>query len=129
MTSTSSTGVSADLPFALAAFVAGDADGLVAALAPDAVFHCPVADYAGRETYEPVLRAVMGLVRDVSVTSACERPGEAVAFLTATVDGHPVDGVLRATGEAGSPPADLTLMIRPLEALLAAVRRMREALS
>ena len=115
----------ADAHPVVAAFAAGDAEALLAAVSDDVVFHSPVADYRGRETAGPVLRALMGVVGDVEVTRTFDAPGDVAAFLTGTVAGRDVDGVLRI---AGDPACDLTLMIRPLDALLAGVEEMRRAL-
>ena len=53
---------------------------------------------------------------------------ETVVFFTATDDERPADGVLRVVGEADEPATELTLMMRPLETLLAGVKAMGRAL-
>jgi hypothetical protein len=111
------------------AFAGGDSAGVTAALADDAVFRSPAADYHGRERFAPVLKALLaGVVTGVARVSLHARTGETVAFFAATVEGREVDGVLRVVAAADAPATELTLMIRPLEALLAGVKAMQRAL-
>jgi hypothetical protein len=104
------------------AFLAGDAAALRELLPPDATFHSPVADYAGRERAGAVLAAVTQVIGGAQATSVLDAAGEAVAFFTAEIDGHRIDGVFRAAG------SDITLMIRPLKTLLIGVERMKQIL-
>ena len=111
------------------AFVSGDAAAVVGALAADATFHSPVADYQGRGQFAPVLQALATVVTDATVTAVHEAPGETVAFVAATIEGRRADGVLRVVADGDGPATALTLMIRPLSTLLAGVKAMERALA
>jgi hypothetical protein len=111
------------------AFVSGDAAAVVGALAADATFHSPVADYRGRQQFAPVLPARATVVADATLTAGHEAPGETVAFIEATIEGRRADGVLRVVVDGGEPATALTLMIRPLSTLLAGVKAMERALA
>jgi hypothetical protein len=103
------------------AFARGDARAAREALAPDAVFHSPVADYRGRDQIAPVLAALTRVVRVTANVAVHRDDAETVWFFTAEIEGERADGVLRVRG---APAADVTLMIRPLDALLAGVKAM-----
>jgi hypothetical protein len=103
------------------AFARGDARAAREALAPDAVFHSPVADYRGRDQIAPVLDALTRVVRVTATVAVHRDDAETVWFFTAEVEGERADGVLRVRG---APAADVTLMIRPLDAVLAGVKAM-----
>ena len=102
-----------------------DQDALDEMLAEDAVFHSPVQTYRGRQQILPLLLAIGGVIENVEVT----RELDDVTFFAATVEEHPVDGVLvegRANqGEIG----EVTIMLRPLAQLQAAVARMARVLA
>jgi hypothetical protein len=94
-------------------------------LAGDVVFHSPVQTYRGREQVLRLLDAIGGVIENVEVT----RQLDDVTFFAATVEEHPVDGVLvERTGE-NRDVAEITLMLRPLAQLQAAVARMARALA
>ena len=112
-------------PAIVDAFVAGDSAAMTRLLAPDATFHSPVTDYHGRERVAHVLAALVQVVTDVRVTSVLDEAEGTVAFFTATGDGRPADGVLHVVAAPGSPVTELTLMLRPLETLLAGIERMK----
>jgi SnoaL-like protein len=103
------------------AFVRGDSRAAREALAPNAVFHSPVADYRGQDRIAPVLDALTRVVRVTADVAVHRDDAETVWFFTAEVEGERADGVLRVRG---APAADVTLMIRPLDALLAGVKAM-----
>jgi hypothetical protein len=103
------------------AFARGDARAAREALAPDAVFHSPVADYRGQDRIAPVLEALTRVVRVTADVTVHRDDAETVWFFTAEVEGERAEGVLRVHG---APAADVTLMIRPLDALLAGVKAM-----
>jgi hypothetical protein len=111
------------------AFAGGDPAAVVGALAADATFHSPVADYQGRQRFAPVLQALATVVTDAAVTSIHEGGGETVAFFAASVDGRRADGMLRVVADGDEPATALTLMIRPLSTLLAGVKAMERALA
>jgi hypothetical protein len=110
------------------AFVAADAAATAALLAADATFHSPVADYEGREQFAAVLAALVQVVTGITVTSVLERPGETAAFFTAAVNGRQVDGMVRVIATSEAPATELTIILRPLEYLLAAVERLKQLL-
>ena len=112
----------------LQAFAAGDAAALRALVAPGATFHSPVADYTGPDQYGPVFDALVGVFADAEVVSVMEGPDQTVAFLDATVEGRPAQAVVRVIADGDAPASEVTLMIRPLETLLAGVRAMQQAL-
>jgi hypothetical protein len=112
-------------PAIVEAFVAGNSAAMTRLLATDATFHSPVTDYHGREHVAQVLAALVQVVTDVRVTSVLDGADGTAAFFTATGDGRRADGVLHVLGEADAPVTELTLMIRPLETLLAGIERMK----
>ena len=105
------------------AFLARDAAGMVAELAPDAVFHSPVADYEGHDRIGAVLGAVTQVVAAPRASHLTEGTGQTLLRFTAELEGRAGDGVLLATHEAAI--SELTLMVRPLATLLDAVDRMK----
>ena len=107
------------------AFLARDAAGMVAELAPDAVFHSPVADYEGPDRIGAVLAAVTQVLAAPRASHLIEGSGETLLAFTAELEGGAGDGVLLATGDREAAISDLTLMVRPLATLLDAVDRMR----
>jgi len=111
------------------AFLACDALAMVAELAPDAVFHSPVADYQGRDRIGAVLAAVTQVVAMPRPSRLIEGSDETLLAFTAQLAGRAGDGVLMATGERDRPISELTLMVRPLATLLDAVDRMKVLLN
>jgi hypothetical protein len=109
----------------LEAIAAGDSDALNAMLADDVVFHSPVQTYRGRNQVVHLLTTVGGVIDDVDPT----RELEGVTFFAAAVEEHPVDGVLVEDTDAAGHIAAITLMLRPLAQLQAAVARMTRALA
>jgi hypothetical protein len=104
------------------AFLAGDGAALGELLPDDATFHSPVTDYPGRERAGTVLAAVTQVIRAPRAISVLDGPGEVIAFFSADIEDRRVEGVLRVAG------SDITLMIRPLKALLRGVERMKQLL-
>jgi hypothetical protein len=102
-----------------------DEDGLVELLVDDVVFHSPVQTYRGRHLILPLLLAIGGIVENVEVT----REVDDVTFFAATVEEHPVDGVLVEREVEKGRIAEITLMLRPLAQLQAAVARMARVLA
>jgi hypothetical protein len=109
----------------LKAVADSDRDALEAMLAEDVVFHSPVQTYRGRRQVLRLLVTIGGVIDDVEAT----RRVDGVTFFTARVEEHPVDGVLdEHIGEDGR-ITELTIMLRPLAQLQAAVARMARALA
>jgi hypothetical protein len=101
-----------------------DQDALEGMLVENVVFHSPVQTYRGRDLILPLLLAIGGIIENVEVT----RQLEDVTFFASTVEEHPVDGVLVEREEEGQ-IAEITLMLRPLAQLQAAVARMARVLA
>jgi SnoaL-like protein len=102
-----------------------DRDALVELLVDDVVFHSPVQTYRGREQILRLLLATGSIIENVEVT----RQLDGVTFFAATVEEHPVDGVLVEREVEEGRIAEITLMLRPLAQLQAAVARMARVLS
>jgi hypothetical protein len=109
----------------LDAIAASDRDTLGSMLAEDVVFHSPVQTYRGRDQVLRLLVTIGGVIEDVEVT----RQLEDVTFFAAKVEEHPVDGVIVAQAAEDGHTTEITLMLRPLAQLQAAVARMARALS
>jgi len=109
----------------LPAIASGDREALEALVAEDVVFHSPVQTYRGREQVLLLLVTIGGIIDDVQAT----RELDGVTFFTARVEEHPVDGVLDEHADDQGKVTELTLMLRPLAALQAAVARMARALA
>ena len=110
------------------AFLAGDTRAALDRLAPDAVFHSPVTDYRGTARIAPVLGALGRVIGGVAPTVVLEDGDQAIAVFTTAVGGRTADGVLRVVGGPDGAVTDVTLLLRPLEALLAGVEQMKVAL-
>ena len=102
-----------------------DQDALEGMLVEDAVFHSPVQTYRGRQQILPLLLAIGGIIENVEVT----REVDDVTFFAATVEEHPVDGVLVEREVENGRIAEITVMMRPLAQLQAAVARMARVLA
>ena len=102
-----------------------DREALVELLVDDVVFHSPVQTYRGREQILRLLLATVSIIENVEVT----RRLDGVTFFAATVEEHPVDGVLVEREVEEGRIAEITLMLRPLAQLQAAVARMARVLS
>ena len=109
----------------LTAISDSDRDALEAMLAQDVVFHSPVQTYRGRAQILHLLVTIGGVIDDVRAT----RELDGVTFFTASVAEHPVDGVLDEHANDDGRITELTLMLRPLAQLQAAVARMARALA
>ena len=109
----------------LPAIANGDREALEALVAEDVVFHSPVQTYRGREQVVHLLVTIGGVIDDVEPT----RHLDGVTFFTAHIEEHPVDGVLDEHARDDGRVTELTLMLRPLAQLQAAVARMARALA
>ena len=110
------------------AFLAGDADAMEALLGPGVAFHSPVTDYTGARQVAKLLRTLVEVVPERRATSVLDAPGETIAVFAAHDDGLDLDGVLRVVAGTDDRIARVMLWMRPLDALLQAVERMRAAL-
>lgn len=97
-------------------------------LADDVVFHSPVATYRGREDVAHLLGTIGRVVDDVTPVREVEDGDLHVTFFTARVGEAAADGVLAVTADDDT-ITELRLLLRPLDALLAAVKRMGEELA
>jgi len=104
------------------AFIAGDAAAVVELLGPEARFHSPVRTYEGPEVARTVLAAVVQVIEDRKLTTIHETPDETVAFFTGVLGDRPGEGVLHVR------EGELTLMVRPLKALLKGIEEMERLL-
>jgi hypothetical protein len=111
------------------AFLAGDADAMVALLAPGVAFHSPVTDYTGARPVAKLLRTLVEVVPERRATSVLDAPGETIAVFAAHDDTLELDGVLRVVEGPDGRVARVMLWLRPLDALLEGVERMRTALA
>jgi hypothetical protein len=102
-----------------------DEDALGELLVDDVVFHSPVQTYRGRDQVIRLLLAIGGVIENVAVT----RQLEDVTFFSATVEEHPVDGVIVAREVEEDRVGEITVMLRPLAQLQAAVARMARVLA
>jgi hypothetical protein len=109
----------------LGAIADADRDALNTLLADDVVFHSPVQTYRGRDQVVHLLTTVGGVIEEVEAT----RELDGVTFFAAAVEEHPIDGVLVEDTDAAGHVAEITLMLRPLAQLQAAVARMARALA
>jgi ketosteroid isomerase-like protein len=109
----------------LEAIASGDAEALDGLLTEDVTFHSPVQTYRGRRQVRHLLVTIGGVIDDVEAT----REVDGVTFFAAKVEEHPVDGVLVERAGDDGRIAEITLMLRPLAQLQAAVARMARALA
>lgn len=105
-------------------------ESLAGRLAPDVRFHSPVATYQGRADVEHLLATIAGMIDDVTPVRQLAEPDMRVTFFTFHVAGNDADGVLAETlADDATTIVELRLMLRPLGALLPAVKRMGEELA
>jgi hypothetical protein len=98
-------------------------------LADDVVFNSPVATYYGRDDVVHLLTIVSGIVEDYTVERELSGPAEVASFVSGSIAGAGVDGVIdRRFNDAGE-IIELTLMLRPLKALMTGIELMAQALA
>src|SRR6478752_881525 len=86
-----------------------DEEVLEEMLVHDGVFHSPVQTYRGRHQILPLLLAMGGIIETVEVTRELDN----VTFFAATIEEHPVDGVLVEGRAKDGGISEITLMLRP----------------
>jgi len=110
-----------------------DLAAAVALLAEDVVFRSPVVftPYRGRDAVGPILHAVSEVFEDfryVREVGTPEQPDHVLVF-RARVGGLEIEGIdLLHTGDDGSID-ELTVMVRPLKAVLALAEAMQAKLA
>jgi hypothetical protein len=107
---------------------AADRAALEDVLSEDVSFHSPVTDYQGRDEVVNLIATIGTVVEDVRVRRELRQDRETATFIEAAVGGRAVDGVLDQFHDESGRVCEITLMLRPLEALLEGVKRMRTAL-
>ncbi|GGV36631.1 hypothetical protein GCM10010277_23210 [Streptomyces longisporoflavus] len=104
-------------------------------LAPDVVFHSPVADYRGRDDVAHLFAKIGQCLTGLEPLGQFTDPGaggeerHGVSTFTAKVGDESVFGALVQHVDAQGQLTEATLLLRPLSALTNAVDRMRDALS
>jgi hypothetical protein len=112
----------------IAALRSRDEEALGRLLARDVTFHSPLADYDDPEQVKRLFLTIGQVVDDMRPQREVVDGRESVAFLTAEVDGRRLDGVLDVIHDNSGRARQVTLMLRPLDSLLVAVKRMGIAL-
>ena len=102
-----------------------DREALAALVADDVIFHGPVTTYQGRSQVVDLLSLIGVVLDDLTAT----REVETVTFVQGYLEGEELDGVLVEIRDADDRIAEITLLLRPLATLQAAVRRMARALA
>ena len=105
-------------------------DDVAGRLDAEVTFHSPVAEYYGRADVSHLLRTIAGLVSDLKPVDELSGPGTKATFFTARLVDRDADGVLEERySDDGDSIVELRLMLRPLEALIPAVKAMGAALA
>src|SRR5438067_1493555 len=107
----------------------GDRAAITRLLSDDVVFHSPVADYRGRDAVSTLLVTIGTVVDDIRVRREVVQGPEIVTFVEGDIGGRAVDGVIDQVHDADGRISEITLMLRPLDALLEGVKRMGAALA
>lgn len=113
-----------------AAVEAKDMDAVVALLADDVVFHSPVVfkPYQGRAAVGAILRAVVEVFEDFAyVREIADGPDQALVF-RARVGDRQLEGLDLLRLDEDGAVAELTVMIRPLQGVLALAEAMKAKL-
>ena len=114
-----------------AAVEARDLDAMVAALAPDVVFHSPVTfrPFEGRDAVGHVLRTVFEVFEDFAYTDELQGPGAAALVFRARVGDREVEGIDLVRPGPDGLIADFTVFVRPLSGLAALAQEMGKRLA
>lgn len=108
------------------AFLAGDLASIERRLAPDATFRSPVTEYTGPEQIMPVLQALNDVITGLRAISKLEGSGESAVLYAGRVGSSEVQGVLHVETTLDGRISCITMMVRPLAALLEGVELMRK---
>jgi hypothetical protein len=98
-------------------------------LADDVTFNSPVATYHGRADVEHLLTIIIGVVDRFDVDRELTGDDETVSVVSGAAAGQELHGVVVRRFNADGKIAELTLMLRPLNALLGAIELMGKALA
>jgi hypothetical protein len=111
------------------AYLAGDITAIKGRLAPDAVFRSPITDYHGEDEIMPVLVALGDVLEGMRAISKLEGAGESAVLYAGRVGTKEVHGILHVETALDGRISCITMMVRPLDALLEGVRLMDQKLS
>jgi ketosteroid isomerase-like protein len=102
-----------------------DREALAGMVADDVVFNSPATTYRGRDQVVDMLVLIAKVLDDLTAT----REVETVTFVKGHMEGEELNGVLVEIRDDDGRIAEITLLLRPLATLEAAVRRMARALA
>jgi SnoaL-like domain len=104
-----------------AAIEARDHAAMVAAFAPDAVLRSPVSfkPFEGREAISQLLAILLETFEDFHYTDEFEAEGKAALVFRARVGDRELEGLDLFRFDAEGSIAELTVMVRPLSAVIA----------
>jgi hypothetical protein len=104
-----------------AAVEAGDHAGMTATLAPDAVLRSPVSfkPFEGREAVSSLFAILLETFEDFRYTDEFEADGKAALVFRARVGDRDVEGLDLFRFDDEGRIAELTVMVRPVSALMA----------
>ena len=115
----------------LGAIAAGDRDAIAAMVSDGVVYHSPGTTYRGRDQVVDVLAVAPTVIADLRATRdpVAIGDGEALRFVTGTVEEEQLHGVLIEARDEVGRVAEINLLLRPLSAVQAAVRHLARALA
>lgn len=119
----------ARVPRLIEVLARADASALTALVAENVTFSSPVADYHGRADVVHMFGFIARVLRDPVATSEATVGGARVTMLTARVDGHEVEGVLRERHDDEGRLVHATLFLRPYRSLRTAIAAMGRLLA
>jgi len=104
-----------------AAIEARDHEAMVAGFAPDAVLRSPVTfnPFEGREAIAQLLAILLETFEDFRYTDEFEAEGKAALVFRARVGDRELEGLDLFRFDADGSIAELTVMVRPLSAVIA----------
>lgn len=115
----------------LGAIAAGDRDAIGAMVSDDVVYHSPGTIYRGRDQVVDVLAVGPSVIANLRAIRDPVAIGDddGITFVAGTVEEEEVHGVLIEARDQASRVAEITLLLRPLSAVQAAVRHLARALA